>query len=132
MPGFQDDIVSTLIKHHLRVKPFSGRSENAVKSQLWIAISVYVPCAVVRKQLQSELGLHTIMQNLSPTLFERIPSCQPLVESEYTSEPSGLPSQLSLFDKTLGNSDILTWLAPIFRQSASQATEQGTFYPGFP
>jgi len=44
MPGFQDDIVSILIKHHLRVKPFYGRSENAVKSQLWIA--VFGLCAV--------------------------------------------------------------------------------------
>ncbi len=59
-------------KQRLRIKSFYGNSENAVKSQLWIAISVYVLCAIIRKKAQPELGLYTIMQVFSLTLFERI------------------------------------------------------------
>ncbi len=61
------------IKQHLRIKSFYGLSENAVKSQIWIAVSVYVLVAIVKKRLDLEASLYTILQTLSLTLFEKIP-----------------------------------------------------------
>ena len=59
------------IKQHLRIKSFFGTSENAVKSQIWIAVSVYVIIAITRKRLHIEESLHTILQILSLTIFEK-------------------------------------------------------------
>ena len=59
------------IKQHLRIKAFFGTNENAVKTQIWIAISVYVLVAIVKKRLGVEASLHTILQILSLTLFEK-------------------------------------------------------------
>ena len=61
------------IKQHLRIKSFYGSSENAVKSQIWIAVSVYVLIAIIKKRLDLEAGLYTILQTLSLALFEKIP-----------------------------------------------------------
>jgi IS4 transposase len=61
------------IKQHLRIKAFFGTSENAVKSQLWIAVSVYVLVAVIKKRRKLAASLHEILQILSLTMFERIP-----------------------------------------------------------
>jgi hypothetical protein len=59
------------IKQHLRIKKFYGTSENAVKTQIWIAISVYVLVAIVRKRLKLEVSLYTLMQVISVTVFEK-------------------------------------------------------------
>ena len=64
------------IKQHLRIKAFYGTSENAVKTQIWIAISVYVLVAVVKKQLKVDLSLYTMLQILSVSLFEKTPLFQ--------------------------------------------------------
>ena len=61
------------IKQHLRIKTFYGVSENAVKTQIWIAVSVYVLVAIVRKRLELEASLYQILQILSLTLFEKAP-----------------------------------------------------------
>jgi hypothetical protein len=64
------------IKQHLRIKRFFGTSENAVKSQVWIAVSTYVLVAIARKRLKVDLSLHTMLQVLSVTPFEKIPLIQ--------------------------------------------------------
>jgi hypothetical protein len=86
------------IKQHLRIKSFYGTSENAVKSQLWIAISVYVLVAIVRKRLKLSASLYEILQILSLTMFERTPLDQLLTLS--LPEPIILTStnQLNLFE----------------------------------
>jgi hypothetical protein len=66
------------IKQHLRIKAFYGNSENAVKTQIWIAISVYVLVAITKKRLNLDLSLYTILQILSVTLFEKTPILQAL------------------------------------------------------
>ena len=64
------------VKQHLRIKTFFGTSENAVKTQIWIAISIYVLVAIVRKRLGLEASLYQILQILSITLFEKTPILQ--------------------------------------------------------
>ena len=71
------------VKQHLRIKRFYGTSENAVKSQIWIAVSVYVLVAIVKKRLNLEASLHTLLQILSVTLFEKMAIDQALTGSEY-------------------------------------------------
>jgi hypothetical protein len=61
------------IKQHLRIKAFHGTSENAVKTQTWVAVSVYVLVAIVKKQLALDLSLYKILQILSVTVFEKTP-----------------------------------------------------------
>ena len=70
------------IKQHLRIKAFYGTSENAVKIQIWIAVSVYVLVAIVRKRLGLEASLYQILQILSVTLFEKTPILQALQASD--------------------------------------------------
>ncbi|MEI2422008.1 transposase, partial [Arthrospira platensis SPKY2] len=67
------------IKQHLRIKRFFGTSENAVKSQIWIAVSVYVLVAIVKKRLNLDASLYTLLQILSLTLFEKMPLQQALM-----------------------------------------------------
>jgi hypothetical protein len=86
------------IKQHLRIKAFYGTSENAVKTQIWIAISVYVLVAIVKKLLKLELSLYTILQILSITLFEKTPILQVLSPAEYENEKRDTTNQLRLFD----------------------------------
>jgi len=64
------------IKQHLRIKAFFGTTENAVKTQIWIAISVYVLVAIIKKRLNLSASLYELLQILSLTLFERIPLIQ--------------------------------------------------------
>ena len=85
------------IKQHLRIKSFFGTAENAVKSQIWIAISVYVLVAIVKKRLNLNLDLYTILQVLSLTLFEKISLEQLLRESDYMASGSENANQLNLF-----------------------------------
>ena len=86
------------IKQHLRIKAFYGLSENAVKTLIWIAVSVYVLVAIVRKRLGLEASLYQILLILSLSLFEKMPILQAL--QPFDSEPNSLDpdSQLILFD----------------------------------
>jgi hypothetical protein len=68
-----DRAVFQMIKQHLRIKVFFGTLENAVKSQIWIAVSIYVLVAIVRKRLALSAGLYEILRILSLTLFEKRP-----------------------------------------------------------
>jgi len=86
------------IKQHLRIKKFYGTSENAVKTQVWIAISTYVLVAIMRKRLKIDLSLYTILQILSISLFEKMPIYQVLTESNYKNEITSGPIQLKLFE----------------------------------
>jgi len=86
------------IKQHLRIKAFYGTSENAVKIQIWVAVSVYVLVAIVRKRLDLEASLYQILQILSVTLFEKTPILQALQASDSQEELSVPGNQLILFD----------------------------------
>jgi hypothetical protein len=86
------------IKQHLRIKVFYGDSENAVKTQIWIAISVYVLVAIVKKRLSLEPSLYTILQILSVTLFEKTPILQALSATAYTTQNHDFSNQLNLFN----------------------------------
>lgn len=86
------------IKQHLRIKAFYGTSANAVKTQIWIAISVYVLVAIIAKRLDVRRDLYTILQILSVTLFERIELSQALKCGNHTFPPQPSPNQLLLFD----------------------------------
>ena len=85
-------------KQHLRIKAFFGTSDNAVKTQIWIAVSVYVLVAIVRKRLALESSLYQILQILSLTLFEKVPISQALQPSDSQNESDDDPNQLILFD----------------------------------
>ena len=95
---WQVELFSKWIKQHLRIKVFYGTSENAVKTQIWIAISVYVLIAIIKKQLRLELSLYTILQILSVTLLEREPMLQALTEHSRTKPNEVHCNQLFLFD----------------------------------
>lgn len=95
---WQIELFFKWIKQHLRIKSFYGTSENAVKSQIWIAISVYVLVAIMRKELKIDLSLYTILQILSVTLFEKGDIYQILTESHDTDVIYENPNQLKLFD----------------------------------
>jgi hypothetical protein len=86
------------IKQHLRIKAFFGTSENAVKTQVWIAIAVYVLVAIVKKRLGSEASLYTILQILSLTLFEKTSLDQLLANSDSENGKADTPNQLDLFN----------------------------------
>jgi len=86
------------VKQHLKIKKFYGTSENAVKTQIWIAVSVYVLVAIIRKQLGIELSLYKILQILSFTLFEKTPIDQLLTETSCIYSEGAFPKQLELFD----------------------------------
>ncbi len=86
------------IKQPLRIKSFFGTSENAVKSQIGIAISVYVLVAIIKKRLTLKTDLYTILQILSLTLFEKIPLNQILTDRSYNEEACAMRNQLNLFD----------------------------------
>lgn len=86
------------IKQHLRIKAFYGTSANAVKTQVWIAISVYVLVAIIAKRLNVRRDLYTILQILSVTLFERIELSQALERANSTFLPDPVSNQLLLFD----------------------------------
>jgi len=86
------------IKQHLRIKSFYGTSENAVKTQIWIAVSIYVLVAIVRKRLALEMSLYQILQILSITLFEKMPILQALELSDSQNDLVVDRNQLILFD----------------------------------
>ena len=100
---WQVELFFKWIKQHLRIKSFFGVTENAVKSQIWIAISVYVLIAIIKKRLSLESELYTILQILSLSLFEKTPLDQLLTDLENKDENTDNPKQLNLFDLTLGH-----------------------------
>ena len=85
------------IKQHLRIKSFYGTSENAVKTQIWIAVSTYVLVAIMKKRLKIDLTLYTILQILSITLFEKMPILQALTANDYKKQITSGHIQLKLF-----------------------------------
>jgi IS4 transposase len=95
---WQVELFFKWIKQHLRIKAFYGTTENAVKTQIWIAISVYVLVAIVKKTLKLEQSLYTILQILSVTLFEKTPIFRALSNSNYTNQMDHVSNQLTLFD----------------------------------
>jgi hypothetical protein len=94
---WQVELFFKWIKQHLRIKKFYGTSENALKTQIWIAISVYVLVAIVKKQLKLEGSLYRILQILSVTLFEKTPILEALSLSESEMELTTPCKQLILF-----------------------------------
>nr|HDM99950.1 IS4 family transposase [Deltaproteobacteria bacterium] len=95
---WQVELFFKWIKQHLRIKSFFGTSENALKTQIWIAVSVYVAVAIIKKQYRIEASLYTMLQIVSVTVFEKIPLLQVFDLSDYKSAPETLSKQLKLFD----------------------------------
>jgi hypothetical protein len=95
---WQVELFFKWIKQHLRIKAFYGTTENAVKTQIWIAITVYVLVAIVKKMLKLDLSLYTILQILSVTLFEKTPILRALAKADYTDPNYYASNQLQLFD----------------------------------
>jgi hypothetical protein len=85
-------------RKHLKIKTFYGTTENAVKTQIWIAISVYVLVAIVKKRMKIDLSLYTILQILSITLFEKKPLLRVLTANDYEKQINSNHMQLKLFD----------------------------------
>jgi hypothetical protein len=95
---WQIELFFKWIKQHLRIKSFFGTSINAVKTQIWIAISVYVLVAIIKKELKLERSLHEILQILSILLFEKTPLKQAFTVNYYTFKEQRNYNQRSLFD----------------------------------
>jgi len=94
---WQVELFFKWVKQHLRIKRFYGTSENAVKSQIWIAVSVYVLVAIVKKRLSLDASLYTLLQILSVTLFEKMPLQQALAAGDPILENPMPNNQLNLF-----------------------------------
>jgi Transposase DDE domain/Domain of unknown function (DUF4372) len=94
---WQVELFFKWIKQHLRIKRFFGTSDNAVKTQVWIAVSVYVLIAIIRKQLNLPLSLHAMLQILSVTPFENTPLFELLTQNAEEEKLGSPPNQLNLF-----------------------------------
>ena len=94
---WQVELFFKWIKQHLRIKRFYGTSENAVKTQIWIAVSVYVLVAIVKKRLGLDASLYTLLQILSVTLFEKMPVQQALCAIQPKCDNTSIDNQLNLF-----------------------------------
>ena len=95
---WQVELFFKWIKQHLRIKRFIGNSENAVKTQIWCAVATYVLIAIVKKELQIDASLYTLLQILSVSVFEKTPLSQAFAGVGYISEHDPLHNQLNLFD----------------------------------
>jgi len=95
---WQVELFFKWIKQHLRIKRFYGTSENAVKTQIWIAVSVYVLVAIVRKRLNLTVPLYTLLQVISVTAFEKIDIQTTFALDANTTEFDAIDNQLNLFD----------------------------------
>ena len=95
---WQIELFFKWIKQHLRIKAFYGTSENAVKTQIWIAISIYVLVAIIKKRMKLDQSLYTILQILSITLFEKTPILQVLTDTDYKNIITSSHIQLNLFE----------------------------------
>jgi hypothetical protein len=100
---WQIELFFKWVKQNLRIKAFYGTSENAVKTQIWIAVTVYLLVAIMKKRLQIEASLYTILQVLSVSSFERIEINQLLAKSDYKHEPDDFDNQLNLFRNYSGH-----------------------------
>jgi len=94
---WQVELFFKWIKQHLRIKRFYGTSENAVKAQIWIAVSVYVLVAIVKKRLNLDASLYTLLQILSVTLFEKMLIRHAVTGTAYKSSDDAQSNQLNLF-----------------------------------
>jgi hypothetical protein len=95
---WQIELFFKWIKQHLRIKAFYGTTDNAVRTQVWIAISIYVLVAIVKKELRIERSLHDILQILSLTLFEKTPLIAALNDQNQPTSQTSDPNQLKMFD----------------------------------
>jgi len=95
---WQIEIFFKWIKQNLRIKSFYGTSENALKTQIWIAVSVYVLIAIIKKRLDLELSFYTILQIFSVTVFEQVPIIQVLTDINIETQMANTCNQLVLFD----------------------------------
>jgi IS4 transposase len=95
---WQIELFFKWIKQHLRIKSFYGTNQNAVKAQIWIAVSVYLLVAIVKKRLGTELSLYTILQILSVSIFEKTPLVELFSQTDYQTSPPPSPNQLLLFE----------------------------------
>ena len=95
---WQVELFFKWIKQHLHIKSFYGTSKNAVKTQIWVAISIYVLVAIIKKRLHLDQSLYTILQILSVTLFEKIPILQVFQQFDYKSIAPSFDNQLKLFN----------------------------------
>lgn len=94
---WQIELFFKWIKQHLRIKSFYGTSENAVKTQIWIAITVYVLVAIIKKRMNIERSLYTILQILSVSIFEKMPILEAFTEINYKNKITSGHIQLNLF-----------------------------------
>ena len=94
---WQVELFFKWIKQNLRIKAFYGTTENAVKTQVWIAISVYVLVAIIKKDLKCDRSLSDILQILSLTLFEKMPLIQALPDEKTQNRIPNRPNHRSLF-----------------------------------
>jgi hypothetical protein len=104
------------IKQHLRIMSFFGTSANAVKTQIWIAVSVYVLVAILKKRLKIDASLYTILQILSVTLFEQTPILRALAQIDDTQKED--PSSFSLTGLFSLSVDVLSWRGSQFLRRA--------------
>lgn len=95
---WQIELFFKWIKQHLRIKSFYGTTENAVKTQIWIAISVYVLVAIIKKRLNLDMSLYTFLQILSVSVFEKLDILQLVTNTKYITPEPYSDNQLSLFD----------------------------------
>lgn len=95
---WQVELFFKWIKQHLRIKKFYGTSENAVKTQIWIAVSIYVLMAIVRKRLKLDASLYTLMQVFSVTVFEKVSIESVISQTAYSSELATDDNQVNLFN----------------------------------
>ena len=100
---WQIELFFKWIKQNLRIKAFYGTSENAVKTQIWIAVTVYLLIAILKKRLKIEASLYTSLQILSVTAFERTPIKQLLADLNYNNDPFDISNQLNLFNNYSGH-----------------------------
>jgi hypothetical protein len=95
---WQVELFFKWIKQHLRIKKFYGTSENAVKVQIWTAVSVYVLVAIIKKRLNLDASLYTLLQVFSVTLFEKIPLNKALFDTKHILDDDMISNQLNLFN----------------------------------
>lgn len=95
---WQIELFFKWIKQHLRIRSFFGTSQNAVKTQIWVAVCIYVLIAIIKKRLGLTASLYTILQTISVTIFEKMPLDQLLSETPRTTEQDPITNQLNLFD----------------------------------
>jgi IS4 transposase len=95
---WQVELFFKWIRQHLRIKRFLGTSENAVKTQIWSAVATYTLIAIIKKELNLDASLYTLLQILWVSVFEKTPLLQAFSETIYESEPYDSGNQLKLFD----------------------------------